>query len=101
MNAPIKKMDGGGKPVLDEALFDREEVKDLFNTNSTVCVDLSDITHITSVCLSRLIKCYKDIKTASGDMFLYAPNPVIRSILQVTNMDKLFKISETLEASYE
>ena len=68
-----------------------------------VVLDCSAINFIDSSCLGTLVSVVKTLRTQNGDIKLALLTDDVRSIFQITRLDKVFAIFDTLDeavASY-
>jgi anti-sigma B factor antagonist len=65
-------------------------------TSGLVALDLSSVTFIDSTGLTALIQTYKLVQPG-GSFLLLAPSPEVSRVLEVTGLDRLFRISSTKE----
>jgi len=81
-------------PDFDNAL--REAVD---QGNSTVIVDLSQISYLDSSGLSSLISAYRRLSGGGGTMFVVASeiNPSVRRALEITRLDLLVNVCDSME----
>jgi anti-sigma B factor antagonist len=62
--------------------------------NTNIIINLKQITFIDSSGLSVLISLFKHIKTLNGSMVLCGLNTQPTELLEITQLDKIFTISE-------
>ena len=55
-----------------------------------IIVDLSDVPFVTSSCLGALMVTYKRVRAQGGYVRLANPQPLVRHILEITKLTKLF-----------
>lgn len=92
MPVPLKIIKPAG--VLDSLQANelRQEVSDLLAAgNNLVVLDMADVNFIDSSGLGALILTLKMLRTAGGDLYLYAIAEPVRDLLAVTRMDRLFE----------
>jgi len=66
-----------------------------------IVVDLSDVPFVTSSCLGALMVTYKRVRGPGGYVRLVAPQPLVRHILEITKLTKLFGIYRTAQEALE
>ncbi|RAY14611.1 anti-anti-sigma factor [Actinomadura craniellae] len=64
-----------------------------------VVVDLSGVEFCDSTGMNVLLSAMKRIKERGGTFELVAPRPAVRRILQVTGLDTVFTVLDTLPAN--
>ncbi len=81
-------------PDFDGALKEAVEKGD-----STVIVDLSQISYLDSSGLSSLISAYRRLSAGGGTMFVVASavNPSVRRALEITRLDALVNVCDSFE----
>lgn len=70
-----------------EAELAKEEVR-------TLVIDLSGVKYIDSAAIGILLSLRKKAAEVQKDVELYKPQGVVHDVLHVTNMLKLFKVTE-------
>jgi anti-sigma B factor antagonist len=66
---------------------------------SKIVVDLSGTEFIDSSGLGALVSCLKRVRQAGGDLRLAAPTEQVRMVLDLTNLSRVLRPSETVEAA--
>jgi anti-sigma B factor antagonist len=64
-----------------------------------IVVDLTSATFIDSTTLGVLLGAFKRLRPAGGELTIVCPDANIRKIFQITLLDRVFAISETLDAA--
>ncbi len=90
----IDIVDLSGKLVLGYAVTEtRKTLLDLINTGqSRIILNLSEVHFIDSSGLSLLISALRTAQSKKGEVVLVALTPTVRSLIELTQMQKLFKI---------
>jgi anti-sigma B factor antagonist len=65
-------------------------------THNLVALDLSTVTFIDSTGLNALIRTYRLLEPG-GSLLVLAPSPQVSRVLEVTGLDRLFRISGSAE----
>lgn len=66
-----------------------------------IVLDLSETTQMDSAGLAALVRGWIRVKRARGDMALAGPAPSVRTMLRITRLNTVFKVSETVDESLE
>lgn len=91
---PVRgEIDALTAPDLQRAILDQLE------TTHALVIDLSEVTFLDSSGLSVLVSTMKMIATIGGRLKLVIDSPQITTVLQITNLDQVFEISQTVEAA--
>ncbi len=59
-----------------------------------IVLDLSEVVFVDSSCLGTLVALTKKIREKDGDLKMTRLNDDVRSIFQITRLDKIFEIFE-------
>lgn len=81
----------------------KEELETLTGKQTDVVLDFTTVTFIDSSCLGALVSLTRAIRGREGDFRLAGLSENTRSIFQITRMERVFKIYDTVEdaiASY-
>ena len=65
--------------------------------NSDLVLDLAGVDFIDSFGLGVLVGALKRARLAGGDIRLVIPEPRIRRVLEVCDLDRVFRIEDTAE----
>lgn len=57
-----------------------------------IVLDFEKVTFIDSSCLGSLVSFAKSLRERNGDIKLANPSPDVRSIFQITRLDRVFEI---------
>lgn len=95
-NACVLKMKGR---LMDQTAH--EEIKHYVDTmlasgKNALLVDLTNLEYMNSMGLNLLIQLQTKIRVAGGKMLLACPNKKVRELIELTKLNSLFKIFETL-----
>ena len=77
--------------------FGRQLFHLLDQGSSHVVVDLTDVPFITSTCLGIFMLAHKRVKEHSGYVRIAGAQPLVRQILEVTKLNKLFALYATAD----
>ena len=58
-------------------------------------VNLGDVTYIDSSGVGALVEAYRKVKDRGGRLILFGMSPRVRSVFEVTKLDKFFEIVDT------
>ena len=76
----------------------RERVRGAIDDGATtLVVDLSATTLVDSTSLGVLLGAIKRLRKRDGQMRLVVPRPELRRVLEITMLDRIFALHETLE----
>lgn len=81
---------------IKEVLFDIIE-----KGNRYLVMDMSKVEYIDSSGLGVLVSVLKKVKHAEGKLVLVSPKSSVKQILNLTNLDKVFNIQDTLQNAIE
>ena len=62
-----------------------------------VAVDLRDVAYVNSASLGDLVDLQKEIESNGGKLVLVNPCPRVQNIFEVTQLNRIFTILETLD----
>jgi len=68
---------------------------------SSLIVDLSEVDYLDSSGLGILVAGLKRAREHSGEVFLVSPKPRIVHVLEVTGLDKVFRILGSVDEAVE
>lgn len=75
-----------------------QEFKSCLEANvKTVLIDLQNIDFIDSSGLGTLVSMHTKMKLAGGQLYLCSPKDQARSLLDISDMDRIFKIYSSRE----
>ncbi len=66
-----------------------------------IVLDLSDVPFVTSSCLGALMVAHKRLRDEKGDLRVAAPQPLVRQILEITKLFKLFGRYDSVRAALD
>jgi anti-sigma B factor antagonist len=81
-------------PILQERLV--EVIRD---GSSSIVLDLSEVTFLDSTGLGVLITGLKRCRSAGGDLVLVTAQPNVLKVLEITGLNDVFKVHDTVEAA--
>ena len=68
---------------------------------NSIILDLENLDYLDSSGLGSMIYIFSDLKKHDGKMSLYHLNGAPKNLIQMTRLDKLFLIADTIEESVE
>lgn len=71
------------------------------NGTSRIVVDLAETEFMDSSGLGALIAGLKSARQAGGDLRIARPGEQVRTILRLTNLDKVLRPHETVEGAFD
>ena len=77
-------------------LLEKEFLAAIEDGAKSVVVDLSDVPMIASAGLGALMVAHKQCRSGGG-VCLVDPQPLVRQVLEITKLTKLFKVHATLD----
>jgi len=77
----------------------RASLEDAIAKNSSVVVDLSGVTFLDSTGLGDLVRAREALLSKDGQLHLVVTQPRIRRVLEITGLNEVFYIHETLAAA--
>jgi len=66
-----------------------------------IILDLGAMSHLDSAGVGVIVKCFGQVKKAGGELRLARPQKIVAKIFQLTHVDKVIRMTETLEAAAE
>ena len=66
---------------------------------SRLVLDLSGVTYVDSMALSVFVSALKLARKEGGNLVLLRPTPPVRSLLEVTRLDRIFHIFKDEESA--
>ena len=69
--------------------------------NDDLVLDFKRVSFIDSSCLGALVAITKKIRESGGDIKIANLNDDVRSIFQITRLDKIFDIHENIEQAVQ
>lgn len=79
----------------------KEKIEEISGKESDIVLDFSEVTFIDSSCLGALVSSVKSLRGKKGDLKLSCLQEDVRSIFQITRLDKIFEIFENVEEAIE
>ncbi|EKD42088.1 MAG: hypothetical protein ACD_73C00334G0001 [uncultured bacterium] len=61
-----------------------------------IIIDLSLVPFVDSACLGVFVSLVKDLKAAKKESFFVSPQEEVAAIFQITRLDKMFMICESM-----
>lgn len=80
-------------------IFQRDELNAAFSavaSESFVVVDLSSVTYADSTILSEIVQLHRLLTAVEGRLVLVGGSPMIRRLLNITGLDRMLDIRESL-----
>lgn len=81
-------------PLLQERLV--EVIRD---GSSSIVLDLSQVTFLDSTGLGVLITGLKRCRSADGDLVLVTAQPNVLKVLEITGLNDVFKVHDTIDGA--
>lgn len=95
----IVEMSGSLDVALQKEL--REDLSRAVSPGNDSVLDFSGVSFIDSSCLGALVSLLKGIREAGGDFKLANLADDVRSIFQITRLERVFEIFDTVEEAAE
>ncbi len=71
----------------------RQEVRDAIEQGANnILIDFREVTFINSSGLGALVATLKSVRASGGELYLCSLNDQVRIVLELTNMENVFKI---------
>jgi anti-sigma B factor antagonist len=94
----VSRVDVVGEVDLSTAPELKEALGEVIDAGARgVLVDLSDATFIDSTTLGVLMGAVKRLRPAGGELTIVCRDPNIRKIFEITLLDRIFNIFETVD----
>ena len=93
---PVKFLEDSDLKTL-EGLIDKACAQD--PQISTVVVDLTQVTMMPSLALGLLVQMNHKCRARKQQLRLAGIQPAVRKVFSITKLDKIFQISDTVEAA--
>lgn len=78
----------------------RKEIDELIgNGEDQLVIDLQDVEFLDSSALSVLVSALRQVREAGGDLTLACSQPRLLQVFQITNLEEVFTIHDSLEAA--
>jgi anti-sigma B factor antagonist len=74
-------------------------IKNIKEGQKKIIVDLEQVEFVDSSFLSSLIAGLKQVSSQNGDLKLVGVQPSVKYIFQITRLEKVFEIYDSLEAA--
>jgi len=87
----------GSLDVSCQESLKNELAKQVQPEDQRLVVDLSLVTFIDSACLGVFVSTLKNLKAKNRQLVFVAPQEEVRSIFQITRLDRLFMIVDSLK----
>lgn len=79
--------------------FERELLALIERGAAKLVLDLSDVCFVTSTGLGAFMLAHKRVKAHQGYVRIVRPQPLVRQILEITKLVKLFGIYQSVDAA--
>lgn len=94
--------DESGRLTATGAPMLRNAVNDLVAAgNARVVIDMSELTFVDSSGLGALVGGLKSARTAGGDLRIAAVPDAVRTVLRLTNLDRVLRDYPTPETAFD
>jgi anti-sigma B factor antagonist len=80
----------------DEAAALSQVVGEILESGSKVVLDLSGVVSIDSAGIGELVSLYTRARSQNADLKVAGPSPLVRSLLDLTNVDSVLEIHPSL-----
>lgn len=90
-----------GSCTMEQSARIGEELQPLANDPAVkaLILDLRDLDFIESSGLGDMIAAYQDCRKRGAELRLVGPAPAIMRVLEITRLDQLFRICDSLESA--
>ena len=79
--------------------FERELLSLIDRGSVKLVLDLSDVSFVTSTALGAFMVAHKRVKARQGYVRIVRPQPLVRQILEITKLVKLFGLYHSVDAA--
>ncbi|NLF32769.1 MAG: STAS domain-containing protein [Planctomycetes bacterium] len=87
----------GDVDVHRSSAFQRSLMELLDRRPRQIVLDLGDVPYMDSAGLAGLIKLLGHVRRLDIDLWLCRPTDAVRSLLEITRLDTVFQVSQSLE----
>lgn len=77
--------------------FKEDLLKNVLSESSRVVLDFRKVDFIDSACLGALVAITRQLRSKGGDVCLAGLISEVQSIIQITRLDKIFKVYDELD----
>ena len=95
----ILKLDGNITGIPDESEFNTLIKKYISEKKVNIIVDLGSISYINSTGLGMILRGYITIKNSGGSFKLASLNSKLRKLLEITKLNTIIEIHDSLESA--
>lgn len=81
--------------------FRDEVLKNIMEIQKNIIMDMEEVTYTNSMGLSTIIKAYVELKKEEGELKLCCLQHPIRRLFQITKLDDVIDIYETLDEAID
>lgn len=67
------------------------------NNSKNLILDFSNVSFMDSSGIGMIIGRYKNVKIHGGEMYICAINPAVKKLFDISALDKIVKVFDTLE----
>jgi len=71
------------------------------DSDNDLVLNFTDVNFIDSSCLGALVSLTKEVRNCKGDIKISNVNDDVRSIFQITRLDKIFEIFDDVDSAVE
>jgi anti-sigma B factor antagonist len=97
---PVIKLEG--RVVSDNARLVKKQIQDrLDQGDSSLIIDMTDVPFIDSSGLGTLVGSMRAVASKGGDLIIAGLIPEVRALFQLTRLDKVFEIYDTVDLAVE
>jgi anti-sigma B factor antagonist len=79
----------------------REELEKVSQQQNDLVLDFQQVSFIDSSCLGTLVSLAKDLREKKGDIKITGLADDVRSIFQITRLDRVFQLYDTVDEAVE
>lgn len=84
---------------LEAQQIEKELVSRVEQGAQVVVLDMADVSFVTSMCLGALMVGHKRARKLGATILIARPQALVRQILEVTKLNKLFGIYDSVDAA--
>ena len=79
----------------------KDKLIQIAREQNDLVLNFAEVSFIDSSCLGALVSLAKTLREKKGDMKLVCLNEDVQSIFQITRLDRIFEIFETVDLAVE
>lgn len=66
-----------------------------------IVLDLADVTYMDSSGVGTIVEVFRRVQAYGGRLIVVAPNPRVRSLFQITQLERIFTILDTVKEALQ